>query len=126
MPSFAIGMALLLALASLAIGTCYVVNPATMTPSFGLPMPDDGTKTAWWLRLKGVRDCTSGLLILAFMIGGARREIGIILLVQTMIPVGDMLLILAAKGSTRSAFGIHATTAVVMVLTAVALLNGGH
>jgi hypothetical protein len=35
-----------------------------------------------------------------------------------------MLLVLAAKGSTRSAFGMHAITAVVMVLTAFPLMMG--
>ena len=39
---------------------------------------------------------------------------------------GDMLLILAAKGSARSAFGIHAPTAVLMVLTAIPLMIGGR
>jgi hypothetical protein len=35
-----------------------------------------------------------------------------------------MLVILAAKGSARSAFGIHATTALVMVLAAIPLMMG--
>jgi hypothetical protein len=38
--------------------------------------------------------------------------------------VGDMLLILAAKGSPKSAFGIHGLTAVIMVLAAVPLITG--
>jgi hypothetical protein len=33
-------------------------------------------------------------------------------------------MILAAKGSARSAFGMHAVTAVVMVLTAIPLMMG--
>jgi hypothetical protein len=126
MHKLAIGMALLLALAIIAIGTQYIVNPTAATRSFGLPLPENGANTVWWLRLKGVRDIASGLIVLAFMAWGTSREIGIILLVEAIIPVGDMLLILAAKGSTRSAFGIHAPTAVLMVLTATTLLIGGH
>jgi hypothetical protein len=33
-----------------------------------------------------------------------------------------MLLILAAKGSTKSAFGIHGLTAVIMVLVAIPMM----
>lgn len=123
---FAMGMALLLALAIIAIGTLYIVNPMTATRGFGLPLPGSGANIAWWLRLKGVRDIASGLAVLAFMAWGAPREIGIFLLVAAIIPIGDMLLILAAKGSTKSAFGIHAPTAVLMVLTAILLLMGGR
>jgi len=122
----AIGPALFVALAIIAIGTLYVLNPRTATRSFGLPLPESGVNIAWWLRLKGVRDIASGLTILAFMAWGTPRGIGIILLVEAIIPVGDMLLILAAKGSTRSALGMHAPTAALMVLTAIPVMIGGR
>ena len=119
-----LGMALLLALAIIAIGTQYVLSPRTATRSFGLPLPEDGANVAWWLRLKGVRDIVAGLAVLAFMAWGAPRGVGLILLVEAIIPVGDMLIILAAKGSTKSAFGIHGLTAVVMVLAAIPIMIG--
>ncbi|WP_456660604.1 DUF4267 domain-containing protein [Bradyrhizobium sp. JR3.5] len=121
---FALGTGLLLALGIIAIGTGYVVSPTTATRSFGLPLPENGTNIAWWLRLKGVRDIAAGLAVLAFMVFGAPREVGIILLVEAIIPIGDMSLILAAKGSTKSAFGIHGLTAVIMVLAAMPLIIG--
>jgi hypothetical protein len=43
---------------------------------------------------------------------------------EASIPGGDMLLILAAKGSTKSAFGIHGLTAVLMVLAAIPMMIG--
>ena len=58
------------------------------------------------------------------MAWGGPREVGIILLVEAFIPVGDMLLILAAKGSAKSAFGIHGLTAVLMVLAAILMMIG--
>ena len=118
-----LGTALLLALAIIGIGTQYVVRPRAAARSFGLPLPEDGTNTDWWLRLKGVRDITAGLAVLAFMAWGIPRAVGIILLVETVIPVGDMLLVLAAKGSARSAFGIHGVTAAIMVLAAIPMMN---
>lgn len=118
-----LGTALLVALAIIAIGTQYVVSPRTATRSFGLPLPKDGPNTDWWLRLKGVRDIASGLTVLAFVAWGVPRGVGIILFVEAIIPVGDMLLILAAKGSAKSAFGIHGLTAAVMVLAAIPMMT---
>ena len=123
---FALGLALLLALAIIAIGSQYVASPLTATRSFGLPLPESGANIAWWLRLKGVRDIVSGLIVLTFMMWGAPSSVGMILLVEAIIPVGDMLLILAAKGSTKSAFAIHGLTAVVMVLAGMPLMIGGR
>jgi hypothetical protein len=71
-----------------------------------------------------VRDIASGLAVLVFMAWGGPRAVGMILLVEAFIPVGDMLLILAAKGSAKSAFGIHGLTAVLMVLAAIQLMIG--
>ncbi len=119
-----LGMALLLALAIIAIGARYVVSPMTATRGFGLPLPEDGPNIVWWLRLKGVRDIASGLTVLAFMALGAPRAVGVILLVEAIIPVGDMALILAAKGSAKSAFGIHGLTALLMVLAATPMMIG--
>ena len=119
----AIGLALLLALAIIAIGARYVTNPRAATRSFGLPLPEAGTNIAWWLRLKGVRDIVAGLTVLAVMAWGGWRAVGIVLLAEAMIPVGDMLVILAAKGSSRSAFGIHGCTALVMILAAIPLMT---
>ena len=68
---FAIGTALLVALAIIAIGTQYIVSPLTATRSFGLPLPENCTNIAWWLRLKGGRDIVSGLAVLAFMMWSA-------------------------------------------------------
>jgi hypothetical protein len=47
---------------------------------------------------------------------GNPRETGILLLAEAIIPVGDMLPILAAKGSPAKAFGMHGGTALAMVL----------
>jgi hypothetical protein len=124
MQRIALVLAVLLALAIIAIGIQYVASPRTATRSFGLPLPEEGANIAWWLRLKGVRDIAAGLVVLAFMAFGAPRGVGIVLFVDALIPVGDMLLVLAAKGSIRRAFGVHGLTAVVMILAAIPLMMG--
>lgn len=120
----ALGMAWLVALAIIAIGIGYLASPRRMTGSFGLPLPEDGPRIAWWLRLKGVRDIVAGLAVLAFMIWSGPREVGLLLLVEALIPVGDMMVVLAAKGSIQRALGVHGLTAVLMVMAAVVLLTG--
>ncbi|TWB24376.1 uncharacterized protein DUF4267 [Nitrospirillum amazonense] len=124
MHGFSIAVALLAAFGIIVIGVLYLLSPRSATLSFGLPLPEAGVNIAWWLRLKGVRDIASGLVVLALMVWGGPQMVGIALLVEAMIPLGDMSLILAAKGSTGRAFGIHGVTAALMVLAAVPLLVG--
>ena len=126
MHRLALGLALLLALAIIAIGAWYVASPKTAMRGFGLPLPDGGAAVVWWLRLKGVRDVASGLTVLTLMAWGGPRMVGIVLLAEATIPVGDMLLVLAAKGSARSALGIHGCTALLMILGAIPLATGGR
>ena len=121
---FSIGVALLAAVGIIAIGVMYLANPRAATRSFGLPLPEDGANIAWWLRLKGSRDIVSGLVVLAMLAWGGPRLLGIVLLIEALIPLGDMSLVVAAKGSTTRAFGIHGFTAAVMVLAAIPLMTG--
>lgn len=124
MYGFSIGVALLVAAGIIAIGILYLSNPRAATQSFGLPLPEAGPNIDWWLRLKGVRDVVAGLVVLACMAWGGTRMVGIALLVEALIPLGDMSLILAANGSTRRAFGIHGITAAAMILAAIPLIMG--
>jgi len=116
------GVALLAALAIIAVGCAYLFSPWNATESFGLPPPEPGANTTWWLRLKGVRDVVSGMLILALMMWSSPHVVGIALLVASMTPLGDMTLVLCARGSTKLAFGMHGLTAAVMVAAAIVLI----
>ncbi|MBB4372682.1 hypothetical protein GGD63_005492 [Bradyrhizobium sp. cir1] len=121
---FSVSVALLAALGIIAIGVMYLSSPRAATLSFGLPLPEEGPNIAWWLRLKGVRDVVSGLVLIALMAWGGPRMLGLVLLIEAIIPVGDMSLILAAKGSTVRALGIHGLTAALMILAAIPLMTG--
>lgn len=129
MHSLGIGLALLVALGIIAIGLWYIARPLVAMRGFGLPPPEEGPAVAWWLRLKGVRDIVSGLVVLAVMAWsgagtGGTRLLGLVLAVEALIPLGDMLTVLAGRGSARTAFGIHGATALLMAV-AVALLLAG-
>ena len=121
---FSLAVALLAAFGIIWIGFGYLTNPRRIAPSFGLPLAEEGANTTWWLRLKGVRDVAAGVLVLAFMVVDGHRALGIALLVDALIPLGDMSTILAAKGRTATALGVHGVTAALMILGAIPLLAG--
>ena len=121
---FSIIVASLAAIGIILLGGMYLFNPRAATQSFGLPLPEAGANVAWWLRLKGVRDIVSGVVLLALVIWGVPRLTGIVMLIQAMIPAGDMTLVLASKGSTKTAFGVHGLTAALMILAAIPLIFG--
>ena len=120
---FSFGVAVLASLGIIGIGGLYILNPSAAARGFGLPLPD-GPNMVWWLRLKGVRDIVSGLVVLAMMLWAEPRILGIVLLIESFTALGDMSLILAARGSTRAAFGMHAPTAALMILAALPLILG--
>lgn len=64
------------------------------------------------------------MVVLALMTWGEPRWVGIVLANEAIIPVGDMSLILAAKGSRHRAFGIHGLTAALMILAAAPWVMG--
>lgn len=119
---FSFGVALLAAVAIIAVGGFYLLAPRKATQSFGLPLPEEGANVAWWLRLKGSRDVVSGLAVLAMLAWGNPRMLGIVLLVEALVPIGDMALVLAARGSASRALGIHGLTAMVMIAGALPLV----
>jgi hypothetical protein len=124
MYGFSMTVALLAAIGIIAIGIMYLARPRLATQSFGLPPPEAGANIAWWLRLKGVRDIVSGVVVLGLLMWGGPRMAGIALLIEALIPLGDMSLILAAKGSTPRALGMHGFTAALMTLAAIPLIAG--
>ena len=121
---FSLGVALFASLAIIGIGLGYLARPRLMAPSFGLPLPEVGPNIAWWLRLKGTRDVAAGVLVLAFMAREGHGALGLVVLIAALIPLGDMMTVLAARGRTATALGVHGLTAVLMILAAVPLLMG--
>lgn len=121
---FSIGVAVFAALAIMVIGVLYLANPLGVARSFGLPYPEGGASIPWWLRLKGTRDIVSGLIVLAVLAFGTPFILGLVLAIAALIPLGDMTLVLSAKGSTATALSVHGLTALVMIAGAVPLLLG--
>jgi Domain of unknown function (DUF4267) len=99
-----LSLAALIAVGIIVIGCFYLVSPERISGTFGLKPPASDADTRGWLRLKGIRDAVSGLVVLTMMLTADWRFVGIALLVLPIIPLGDMSIILGSGGSKSRAF----------------------
>ena len=118
-----LSLAALMAVAIIVIGCFYLVSPERMTGSFGLKPPASDADTRAWLHLKGIRDVVSGLVVLTLMLAADSRSIGIALLVEPIVPLGDMSIVLGSGGSKSKAFSIHGVTCAVMLVVSLLLIH---
>jgi hypothetical protein len=118
-----LSVAALIAVGVIAIGCFYLVSPERISGSFGLNPPASDADTRAWLRLKGIRDVASGLLVLTMMLTADRRSVGIALIVFAIIPLGDMSIVLGSGGSKSRAFSIHGVTCAVMLVIGLLLIH---
>jgi len=118
-----LSLAALMAVAIIVIGCFYLVSPERMTGSFGLKPPASDADTRAWLRLKGIRDVVSGLVVLTMMLTADTRMVGIALLVEAVIPLATCQSILGSGGSKSRAFSVHGVTCAVMLVVGLLLIH---
>jgi hypothetical protein len=116
-------LAAFIAVAIIVIGCLYLASPNRILGGFGLKPPASDADTLSWLRLKGIRDIASGLVVLTMMFAANRRSVGLVLLVFAIIPFGDMSVVLGSGGSKSKAFAIHGVTCAVMLVVGVLLIH---
>jgi uncharacterized membrane protein len=118
-----LALAALMAVAIIVIGCFYLLSPERMTGSFGLKPPASDADTRAWLRLKGIRDIASGLVVLTMMLTTGTQPVGIALLVLAITPLGDMSIILGSGGSKSKALSIHGVTCAAMLVVGLLLIH---
>jgi Domain of unknown function (DUF4267) len=112
-----------MAVGVIVIGCFYLVSPERISGSFGRKPPASDADTRAWLRLKGIRDVASGLVLLTMMLTADSRLVGIALLAFAIIPLGDMSIILGSGGSRSKAFSVHGATCAVMLVAGLLLTH---
>ena len=118
-----LSLAALMAVGIIVIGCFYLVSPERISGTFGLKPPASDADTRAWLRPKGIRDVVAGLVVLTMMLAASRQLVGIALLVEAIIPFGDMSIILRSGGSKSRAFSVHGVTCAVMVVVGLWLIH---
>ena len=118
-----LSVAALIAAAIIVIGCFYLFSPERISGSFGLKPPASDADTRAWLRLKGIRDIASGLVVLAMMLTADTRSVGIALLGFAIIPLGDMSVVLGSGGSKSKALSVHGVTCAVMLVVGFLLIH---
>jgi len=116
-------VAALIAVGIIVIGCFYIVSPERISGTFGLRPPASDADTRAWLRPKGIRVLVAGLVVLTVMLTADTRMVGIALLVEAVIPFGDMSIILGSGGSKSRAFSIHGVTCAVMLVVGLLLIH---
>jgi hypothetical protein len=116
-------LAVLVSVGIIVIGCFYIASPQRILGGFGLKPPAQDSDTLAWLRLKGIRDIASGLLVLILMAATDNRTVGIVLLVLAIIPFGDMSNILVSGGRKVTAFSVHGVTCALMLAAGLLLIH---
>lgn len=112
----------LMATGIIFIGARFIVAPSVAATGYGVPSDPDQPSAGAYLRVKGVRDIASGLIVIILMATGATHLLGWVILAATIIPLADATIVLSNHGSKSIAWGVHGLTAAVMLATSALLL----
>ncbi len=118
-----LALAALIAAGVVALGCFYLAAPERISGSFGLKPPASDADTRAWLRLKGIRDLASGLVMLTMMLTADTRTVGVALLVFAIVPFGDMSIILGSGGRKATAFSVHGAACAMMLAVGLLLIH---
>ena len=90
------------------IGVRFMLAPEVAERGFGLIYDQPGYAFHY---IKGVRDLFTGLVITGFTIANWRKPLAVIILVGSVIPIVDMLVVLNAPAAVPGTEWIHGLTA---------------
>lgn len=111
-------LSIIIAIAIIVIGVRFLLAPQVAAAGYGVP---DERGNAY-LAVKSVRDMTFGLVAFLLIVSHATHLLGWFMAIAAIIPVADALIVLRSGGSKAVAYGVHGTTAVIMLATAALLL----
>ena len=74
--------------------------------------------------IKGIRDITSGVVVLVVFAVADRTTLGWVLVAASLTAIGDAMIVLSNGGKLARALGIHGLTAALLVAAGLALALG--
>ncbi len=91
--NISIAIAFLTGLGLIFLGARFFIAPETAEAGYGIHFNEQGDYSFHYI--KGIRDLMSGLLICIFVLSKQTKALGVTLLVGTVVPIVDMLIVLS-------------------------------
>jgi len=113
----------LIAVGIIFIGARFIVAPRVAAAGYGVQSDLSQSSAGAYLRVKGVRDIASGLIVIILMAAGATHLLGWVILAATIVPLADTTIVLGSGGARSIALGVHGLTAAAMLMTSALLLT---
>lgn len=121
MHTTAITITLVACLGIIAIGARFLMAPRAAMLGFGVAPDGPGAPRAL-TAIKGVRDITSGVVLLVVWVAGGHTVLGWALIAAALTPVADAVIVRANDGELATALGVHALTAVLLLAAGLVLV----
>lgn len=102
------------------IGGRFLIAPEVGERGYGLIYNQPGNAFHY---IKGIRDVFAGLLFIAFTAANWRKPLAVVMLLGSLIPVVDMIIVLTSPTVVVGAEWIHGTTAVAIWIYSYFLLR---
>ena len=116
----ALVIAVLVSAGIIGLGARFVLAPRPAMVGFGVAPDRLRAMTA----AKGIRDITSGVLLLVVWAAAGREALGWFMVAVALTPVADALVVLTNGGKLSTALGVHGLTAAVLVAAGLVLALG--
>jgi len=120
MQEAALVIVVLACVAIIVLGARFFLTPDRAIADFGVTCDNSRALAA----VKGVRDITSGVVILVVWAVADREALGWVFLTAALTPIGDAIIVLVNRGPLRTVLGVHGITAAVIVAAALVLALG--
>jgi hypothetical protein len=116
----ALAVAVTACVAIIVLGSRFLLSPRRATTDFGVA-PDSIRALA---ATKGVRDITSGVVLLVVWAVAGPEAFGWGLATAAITPIADAIIVLTNGGRLSTALGIHGVTAALILVTGLVLALG--
>lgn len=113
----ALVVATLAAVAIIGLGARFILSPRRAMLDYGVA-PDNVRALT---EIKGIRDITSGAVVLTVWAGAGTHALGWALTAAALTALGDAVIVRANGGKLATALGIHGVTAVLLVAAGLVL-----
>jgi hypothetical protein len=120
MQTTALVIAVLACVGIIALGARFVLAPRAAMLGFGVA-PD---RLRAMTEAKGVRDITSGVLLLVVWAAADHVTLGWFMVAVALTPVADALIVVTNGGKLSTALGVHGLTAALLLAAGLVLALG--